>query len=50
MQTLRELGNMIYPVGNSKNGGYRPPSAGYGQNNTFSPSMNTTLDQMKRNF
>lgn len=50
MQTLRELGNMIYPVGNSKNGGYRPPSAGYGQNNTFSPSMNSTLDQMKRNF
>lgn len=50
MQTLRELGNMVYPINNSKNGGYRPPSVGYGQNNGFSPSMNNTLDQMKRNF
>lgn len=50
MQTLRELGNMVYPINNSKNGGYRPPSVGYGQNNGFSPSINNTLDQMKRNF
>ena len=53
MQTLRELANMVYPIqtARNKNGkGYRPPSvANYGAN-TFTPNMNNTLDQMKRNY
>lgn len=48
MQILRELGNMVYPANSSKNNTYTPPSAN--QTNYFSPSMNNTLDQMKRNF
>ena len=47
MQILKELGSMVYQVENQGNGGYRPPSM---QNNGFSPSINNTLDQMKRNF
>jgi len=49
MQTLKELGNMIYPMGLSKNNSYTPPSVGYGRNN-FSTNMNNTLEQMKRNY
>lgn len=50
MQVLKELGNMIYPLVSGK-GAYRPPSAGANsQMGTFSPSMNNTLNQMKRNF
>ena len=49
LQTLKELGNMVYPLigmqGN--NSSYRPPSVGGGN---FSPNMNNTLDKMKRNF
>ena len=48
MQILRELGNMVYPANSSKSNTYTPPSAN--QTNYFSPSMNNTLDQMKRNF
>ena len=47
MQILRELGNMVYQVGNQGNRGYKPPSM---QNNGFSPSINNTLDQMKKSF
>ena len=48
MQTLRELGNMVYQVGN---GAYRPPTAkGYTTGNTFSPNINNTLNQMKNNY
>ena len=48
MQTLRELGNMVYQVNNM---GYRPPTAkGYSNGNTFSPNMNATLNQMKNNY
>ena len=46
MQILRELANMVYQAGQGNNS-YRPPSM---QNNGFSPSINNTLDQMKRNF
>ena len=49
MQTLKELGNMIYPMGSSRNNSYAPPSVGYGRSN-FSANMNNTLDQMKRNY
>ena len=49
MQTLKELGNMLYQAGN--NGGYRPPTAkGYNTGNTFSPNINSTLNQMKNNY
>ena len=48
MQTLRELGNMVYPINNM---GYRPPTAkGYTTGNTFSPNINSTLNQMKNNY
>ena len=49
MQTLKELGNMIYPVVNNKRG-YQPPSVNNPTNNVFSPNMNNTLDQMKRRY
>ena len=48
MQTLKELGNMIYPVVNNSMG-YRPPSVNK-QNNAFTPNTNNTLDQMKRRY
>ena len=49
MQTLKQLANMIYPLTQTNNK-YTPPSAaGYGRGN-FTPNMNNTLDQMKRNY
>ncbi len=51
LQTLRELGNMIYPIvsaGGSRNGGnYQPPSAKKNGGGNFSSSMNSTLDRMR---
>ena len=53
MQSLKELGNMIYPIvttpqiKNKKT--YQPPSYSNGGDN-FSSSMNDTLNKMKRNF
>ena len=50
MQVLKALGNMIYPLVSGQ-GTYRPPAVGgNSQSNVFSPSMNDTLNQMKRNF
>ena len=51
MQILKSLGNMIYPLVSGK-GTYRPPTVGgeNSQSGVFSPSMNNTLNQMKRNF
>ena len=51
MQVLKALGNMIYPLVSGK-GTYRPPTVGGDNHQTgvFSPSMNDTLNQMKRNF
>ncbi len=50
MQVLKALGNMIYPLVSGK-GAYRPPAVGgTNQSSVFSPSMNDTLNQMKRNF
>ena len=52
VQTLRELGNMIYPMvttssmpRNNKN--YQPPSVRNNGGSGFSSSMNTTLDKMR---
>ena len=47
MQKLKELGDMVYSISSKT---YRPPSAKNYGNNTFSPNINSTLDQMKRNF
>ena len=49
MQTLKELGNMIYPVVNNKVA-YQPPSVNNKVQNNFTPNMNNTLDQMKRRY
>ena len=50
MQVLKSLGNMIYPLVSGK-GAYRPPTVGENpQSSVFSPSMNDTLNQMKRNY
>ncbi len=47
LQSLKELGNMLYSAG----GTYRPPTAkGYETQNTFSPGMAQTLNQMKNNY
>ena len=47
MQTLKELGNMVYSSVNN----YRPPSTEkYGTKNGFTPNMNSTLNRMKRNY
>ena len=51
MQILKSLGNMIYPLVSGQ-GTYRPPTVG-GNNagmGAFSPSMNDTLNQMRKNF
>lgn len=50
MQTLKELGNMIYPVVNNRKVAYQPPSVNNTNNNVFSSNMNNTLDQMKRRY
>ena len=49
MQSLRNLSSMVYQFGNdSKSKKYMPPSVK--NNNTFSNSMNNTLNQMKKNY
>ena len=51
MQILKELANMVYPLISGRGTSYRPPMVNTNQtNSTFSPSMNNTLDQMKRKF
>ncbi len=48
LQSLKELGNMVYPTGGTS---YRPPTANrYNTQNTFSPGMTQTLNQMKNNY
>ena len=51
LQTLRELGNMIYPIvsagGVRNSGNYQPPSAKKNGGGNFSSSMNSTLDRMR---
>ena len=48
LQSLKELGNIVYPIGGTS---YRPPTAnGYNTQNTFSPGMTQTLNQMKNNY
>ena len=47
MQILNSLGNMIYPVVAGAKSAYRPPNL---DNNGFTPSINNTLDQMKKRY
>lgn len=46
MNNLKELGNMVYPLLSNK---YRPVET-YERRDTFSNSMNNTLEQMKKKF
>lgn len=54
LQTLKELGNMIYPMVSAgrNNTKYTPPSAGYNGNRggNFSSDMNNTLNRMKNSY
>ncbi len=46
IKALKELGDMLY----SQGGTYMPPTAkGYSTQNSFTPNMNATLNQMRRN-
>lgn len=50
LQTLKELGNMVYPIVNStarNNRNYQPPSAQMNSGGNFSSNMNDTLNKMK---
>ena len=45
MQILKQIGSNVYPLISGK-ASYQQPQSGYG----FSPNMNNTLDQMKKNY
>ena len=50
VQTLKELGNMVYPTVTAvsrNNRNYQPPSAQMNGGGNFSPNMNNTLNKMK---
>ena len=49
LQSLKNLASMVYPVG-KKQSKYMPPSVKNNNNNSFSPKMNNTLNQMKQNY
>ena len=44
---MKELSNMVYPLIGNK---YKSANIGNSYNNTFSNNMNSTLEQMKRNY
>ena len=46
VQILRELSNIVYPLVSGKST-YVPPKI---EKNRFTPSMNSTLDQMKKRY
>ncbi len=45
MQTLKQLGNSVFPLISGKSS-YTPPQVGY----SFNPNVNNTLNKMKRNY
>ena len=49
LQSLKNLASMVYPVV-KKQAKYMPPSVKNNNNNSFSPKMNKTLNQMKQNY
>lgn len=52
MQILTELASMIHPIdtgkGKKKGSGYVPPALNNTNNNGFTPSINSTLEQMRK--
>ena len=46
VQVLNELANVVYPLVSGKST-YVPPKV---ERNGFTPSMNSTLDQMKKRY
>ena len=50
VQSLKNLANMVYKIGNNKKEKYAPPSIKNNSNNGFSSRMNNTLNQMKKNY
>ena len=48
LQSLQSLANMVYKTG-KKDAKYAPPSI-KNNSNGFSPRMNNTLNQMKKNY
>ena len=49
LQCLRNLASMVYTI-DKKDAKYAPPSIKNNNNNDFTPRMNNTLNQMKRNY
>ena len=49
MQTLKQIGNSVYPLISGKIG-YEPATNKYQPNSGFNPSINNTLNQMKKNY
>lgn len=49
MQTLKQLGNSVFPLISGKTP-YEPPQARYQPPTAFNANMNNTLNQMKRNY
>ena len=49
MQTLKQIGNSVYPLISGKTGYEQQPNR-YQPNSGFSSSMNNTLNQMKKNY
>ena len=48
LQSLKELGSMVY---RPNTGAYTPPTAkGYATRNTFTPNIDSTLNQMRNNY
>ena len=51
LQSLKYLASMVYPSQDTKKSGkYMPPSVKNNSNNSFSPRIDNTLNQMKRNY
>ena len=44
---MKELSNMVYPLVGNK---FKSSNNSYSYGNTFSNNMNSTLEQMKRNY
>ena len=49
MQTLKQLGNSVFPLISGK-APYEPPKAKYQPPTAFNANMNNTLNQMKKNY
>ena len=51
MEILKNLTNMVYPLNTTvNNNSYTPPSIGNRAGDAFSQNMNSTLEQMRRQY